>query len=307
MIEEHENQETILDTLIERVERDDIPCNIFDKDETDPLVLLGKMNEIVGKLKELRDLIVEKTGTSLYVGDELKETYDIKPILDKNELQDEQIQAINQQLDDVQLAIEEISGQISDLETLTVTHSTDIETLKSETETHSTDIETLNSEVAEHSSQIGENAENIASNASDIVSLKSTQGSHTTQIINLTNQMAGKQNKINSSYASASNSSTYVNAGGCYYLKIGNIVFVNIANVQFKNVQQTHETILFSNLPKNVSGEVICNLTCYGGTHQTIRLEIRSNEKLIRNYWSGFTPSTSQWWSGFFYYETDEI
>lgn len=56
-IEEKEQQETLLKDLIEKVEKDPLPTNIFDISETDPLVLLGKMNEIISKLKAINALI----------------------------------------------------------------------------------------------------------------------------------------------------------------------------------------------------------------------------------------------------------
>lgn len=56
-IEEKEQQETLLKDLIEKVEKDPLPTNIFDIETTDPLVLLGKMNEIISKLKGIQSLI----------------------------------------------------------------------------------------------------------------------------------------------------------------------------------------------------------------------------------------------------------
>lgn len=57
-IEEKEAQETLLKELIEKVEKDPIPTHIFTTEDTDPLVLLGKLNEIIAKLKDLRALYV---------------------------------------------------------------------------------------------------------------------------------------------------------------------------------------------------------------------------------------------------------
>lgn len=56
-IEEKEEQQTLINELIEKVEKDPLPTNIFDVDETDPLVLLGKMNKILAKLKSIQALI----------------------------------------------------------------------------------------------------------------------------------------------------------------------------------------------------------------------------------------------------------
>lgn len=58
-IEEREQKETILDDLIEKVEKDPIPTNIFTTEDTDPLVLLGKLNEVIAHLKALRLLLGE--------------------------------------------------------------------------------------------------------------------------------------------------------------------------------------------------------------------------------------------------------
>lgn len=58
-IEEKEQKETILDELIEKVEKDPLPTNIFTTEDTDPLVLLGKLNEVIAHLKALRVLIGE--------------------------------------------------------------------------------------------------------------------------------------------------------------------------------------------------------------------------------------------------------
>lgn len=55
--EEKEQQETLLIDLIEKVEKDPIPTNIFTVEDEDPLVLLGKMNEIISKLKDIRSIV----------------------------------------------------------------------------------------------------------------------------------------------------------------------------------------------------------------------------------------------------------
>lgn len=56
-IEEKEELTTELKNLIDLVERDDIPTNVFTIEDEDPLVLLGKLNEIIAYLKELKSLI----------------------------------------------------------------------------------------------------------------------------------------------------------------------------------------------------------------------------------------------------------
>ena len=57
MIEETENQEQSLEDLIELVERDDLPTNIYTNETTDPMVLLGKINEVIGYLRTLQGTI----------------------------------------------------------------------------------------------------------------------------------------------------------------------------------------------------------------------------------------------------------
>lgn len=57
-IEEKENeQKTPLDELIELVEKDPIPTNVFTIEDTDPLVLLGKLNEIEAYLRGIKGII----------------------------------------------------------------------------------------------------------------------------------------------------------------------------------------------------------------------------------------------------------
>lgn len=56
-IEEHEYTETNLDELIERLEKDDIPTNIFTVEDKDPMVILGKLNEVIAYLQTLQATI----------------------------------------------------------------------------------------------------------------------------------------------------------------------------------------------------------------------------------------------------------
>ena len=53
MLEEHENQETSLQDLIDLVERDDLPTNEFTIQDKDPMVILGKLNDVIAYLKTL--------------------------------------------------------------------------------------------------------------------------------------------------------------------------------------------------------------------------------------------------------------
>lgn len=56
-IEEHENQETSLQDLIDLVERDDLPTNEFTIEDKDPMVILGKLNEVIAYLQTLQATI----------------------------------------------------------------------------------------------------------------------------------------------------------------------------------------------------------------------------------------------------------
>ena len=107
-----------------------------------------------------------------------------------------------------------------------------------------------------------------------------------------------------SSPTSATLNSTYVDVsagGNVIYSKIGNLVFVNINDITFKSTRQDNGNTLISNLPKALNTCCFC-LTCWGGTLTTLRVRIYANESEIKNYWSGFTPSTAQKWSGSFVY-----
>ena len=67
-IEEKEDPQTLVKELIEKIEKDPLPTNIFDTSETDPLVLLGKMNEIIKNLKLFASWVSqsdEKAGEAL--------------------------------------------------------------------------------------------------------------------------------------------------------------------------------------------------------------------------------------------------
>lgn len=55
-----------INDLINKIEKDPLPTNIFTTEDTDPLVLLGKLNEVIANLKALRDIITESEGTRVY-------------------------------------------------------------------------------------------------------------------------------------------------------------------------------------------------------------------------------------------------
>lgn len=57
MLEENETQETSLQDLIDLVERDDLPTNEFSIQDKDPMVILGKLNEVIAYLQTLQATI----------------------------------------------------------------------------------------------------------------------------------------------------------------------------------------------------------------------------------------------------------
>lgn len=103
----------------------------------------------------------------------------------------------------------------------------------------------------------------------------------------------------------ATKNTTYVDSGDCVYVKIGKVVIARFADVTFKNVNQPHNALLFSGLPKGTGFWCPFNITCWGGTHTTARYQVTSDGG-VYNYWSAFTPTTSQKWSGVFVYLTNE-
>ena len=57
MLEENETQETSLQDLIALVERDDLPTNEFTIQDKDPMVILGKLNDVIAYLQTLQATI----------------------------------------------------------------------------------------------------------------------------------------------------------------------------------------------------------------------------------------------------------
>lgn len=114
-------------------------------------------------------------------------------------------------------------------------------------------------------------------------------------IFSLINHSSVNYATLNTTYYSSSD------GGEVYYIKIGNLVFVHIENITFKNTRQEHNVVLISNLPTALMTHTFC-MTCWGGTITTLRVRISSNSTTINNYWSAFTPTTSQKWSASFFY-----
>lgn len=69
MLEELEVQETNLSDLIELIERDDLPTNVFTIEDVDPMVLLGKINEVIAHLQDIENSIPTKTSDIINDGD----------------------------------------------------------------------------------------------------------------------------------------------------------------------------------------------------------------------------------------------
>ena len=58
------NREELID-LINRLGSDNLPTNIFTIGDEDPMVILGKLNEVIRKLTDIKDLATEKINNSL--------------------------------------------------------------------------------------------------------------------------------------------------------------------------------------------------------------------------------------------------
>ena len=59
-----ENNSDFIQILLEKIEKDDLPTNVFDVENTDPLVLLGKMNEIIGQLSNFQSSVNSSNTTA---------------------------------------------------------------------------------------------------------------------------------------------------------------------------------------------------------------------------------------------------
>ena len=59
-----ENNSDFIQILLEKIEKDDLPTNVFDVEGTDPLVLLGKMNEIIGQLSNFQSSVNSSNTTA---------------------------------------------------------------------------------------------------------------------------------------------------------------------------------------------------------------------------------------------------
>ena len=59
-----DNNQDFIQVLLEKIEKDDLPTNVFDVEGTDPLVLLGKMNEIIGQLENFQSTVNTSNTTA---------------------------------------------------------------------------------------------------------------------------------------------------------------------------------------------------------------------------------------------------
>ena len=116
---------------------------------------------------------------------------------------------------------------------------------------------------------------------------------------------AGVLSNFPTEWTAATRNSTYVNSGDCLYVKIGKVVIARFADVTFKNVNQPHNAVIFSGLPRGTGYWCPFNITCWGGTHFTARF-LATDAGDVTNYWSQFTPTTAQKWSGVFAYITSD-
>ena len=133
-IEEKEAQETLLKELIEKVEKDPIPTHIFTTEDTDPLVLLGKLNEIIAKLKDLR---------ALYISSDVKAT---------------------QALDNAINALANATQALQSANTALSTANTAIDTANTALETANTAID-ISNDAVDTANTLGYQANNKADNA----------------------------------------------------------------------------------------------------------------------------------------------
>lgn len=129
MIEEHENQETSLQDLIDLVERDDLPTNEFTIQDKDPMVILGKLNEVISYLQTLQATI---------------NASDTKA----NEALQQAIQAVNNAIEAVSTANTALSASNTALNTANTaisTANTALSSANSAVETASNAVSTANS------------------------------------------------------------------------------------------------------------------------------------------------------------------
>lgn len=133
-IEEKEAQETLLKELIEKVEKDPLPTHIFTTEDTDPLVLLGKLNEIIAKLKDLK---------ALYVSSDTKAT---------------------QALDNAINALTNATQALQSANTALSTANTAIDTANTALDTANTAID-ISNDAVDTATTLGNQANNKADNA----------------------------------------------------------------------------------------------------------------------------------------------
>ena len=92
---------TKLIDLIEDVTQDDLPTNIFTIEDEDPMVILGKLNEVIGWLKELQ---IDDVESVLEMIAEIKEDIIDLQANKQDKLTQTQLDAVNSGIDSTKVA-----------------------------------------------------------------------------------------------------------------------------------------------------------------------------------------------------------
>lgn len=192
MIEEHEQQETRLQDLIELVERDDLPTNVFTIEDKDPMVILGKLNAVIAGLKDLNTTFID---TDARATEALAKS--IEALEKAEEALAEVITAGGTKVKRngaflAELNIDPIESQLATNTTNIADIDEHIVNLVAQLEDAIIEIEANYNKNVEQDTAIEDISTEIENNTTDISNLQTTQGSHTTQLINLSNQMLNK-------------------------------------------------------------------------------------------------------------------
>ena len=188
MFEEKEEKEINLNELIEIVEKDPLPNNVFTIEKTDNLVLLGKINEVVSELKSINDLTQSSNTQS--------------------------ITALNTSLNALSIANDSITGSATALEnsqTALNTANTAISTANASLEHSSNAVN--NSNTALENSQTALNTANTANNtANTAVNTANTALEQSTNAVNNSNTAIEQStNAVNTSNTALEQSTNAVN------------------------------------------------------------------------------------------------
>ena len=160
MIEERENQETSLQDLIDLVERDDLPTNEFTIDEDkDPMVILGKLNEVIAYLQTLQSTInASDSKASEALQKAIQAVADATQALDvANGIDDKATQALTNAVEAVSSANTALSASntaLSTANTAISTANTALSSANSAVETASSAVDTANTAEANSNTAI---------------------------------------------------------------------------------------------------------------------------------------------------------